>query len=75
MSPFLPAITFLGSYHVGNPHYLRGRVLMIEVGAVFEVVLVLVKLDDLHLVLGILYKGAERETEVLLRPVAEVDRV
>lgn len=48
---------------------------MIEVGAVFEVVLVLVKLDDLHLVLGILYKGAERETEVLLRPVAEVDRV
>ena len=48
---------------------------MIEVGAVFEVVLVLVKLDDLHLVLGVLYKRAERETEVLLGPVAEVDCV
>jgi hypothetical protein len=48
---------------------------MVEVSAVLEVALVLVEADDLDLVGCVLDERAEREPEVLLRPVAEVYRV
>lgn len=46
---------------------------MIEDSATFEVTLIIVKLDDLHFVLGVLNEGAQRQSEVLLRFVTEVD--
>jgi hypothetical protein len=42
------------TYHIGNPHNLGRRVLMVEVRTVFEVVLFLIQLYDLYFILSVL---------------------
>ena len=44
------------TYRIRNPHNLGGRVFMIEIAAMLEVVLLLIEFNDLHLVLCVLDK-------------------
>jgi hypothetical protein len=48
---------------------------MVEDSAPLEVSLLLIELDDLYLVLGVFNEGTQRQTELLLCFVAEVNGV
>lgn len=48
---------------------------MLELTAVHKLALILVELDYFYLVLYIFEKGAKTKSEVLLRPIAKIDRI
>lgn len=73
--PTYTSLTIEIAYLIRNPHDLGWRVLVLEHTTLFKLPSIIVQSDDLNLVTSVLYEGAEREPEVLLRLVGKVDGV
>lgn len=73
MLVFLKRLLVIESYLVWDPHYFRGRVLMLKLCTLNELALFFVKHNNLDLVRGVLNERPHRESDVLFRLITEVD--